>query len=163
MAETYLQLAQQIEELQHRAAAVKEQEMAEVIERIRLAIKAYGLTADQLFGVSRTAGGNSKATAKRTGRKSSGARFKDDSGNVWSGRGPRPRWLKAALESGRTLQDFAVASGDSSGPARGAASKAASVVKFRDGAGNSWSGRGPKPGWFKAAIAGGKKVEELAA
>ncbi|MDM0065343.1 H-NS family nucleoid-associated regulatory protein [Variovorax sp. J31P207] len=33
--------------------------------------------------------------------------YTDESGNTWSGRGPRPRWLRAALESGRSLQDFA--------------------------------------------------------
>ena len=162
MAETYLQLAQQIEELQHRAAAVKEQEMSEVVERIRLAIKAYGLTVEQLFGVSRTPNSNPKTPAKRSTGKSSGAGFKDDSGNVWSGRGPRPRWIKAALESGRSLADFAVAPAESSGSAPRRGAKAAPVPKFRDDAGNTWSGRGPKPGWFKAAIAAGKTAEELA-
>lgn len=136
--------------------------MAEVVERIRLAIKAYGLTVEQLFGASRANTGNAKTAAKRAGRKSSGAKFRDDSGNVWSGRGPRPRWIKAALESGRSLGDFAVASGDSPGSAPSGGQKAASAAKFRNDAGDSWSGRGPKPGWFKAAIAAGKTPEELA-
>jgi DNA-binding protein H-NS len=29
-------------------------------------------------------------------------------GDTWSGRGLQPKWLKAALESGRKLTDFAV-------------------------------------------------------
>lgn len=29
-------------------------------------------------------------------------------GEAWSGRGLRPRWLVAALKSGRKLEDFAV-------------------------------------------------------
>ncbi|MDO9314629.1 MAG: H-NS histone family protein [Burkholderiaceae bacterium] len=33
--------------------------------------------------------------------------------------------------------------------------------KFRDDAGHSWSGKGPRPGWFKAALAGGKTIEDL--
>jgi len=34
-------------------------------------------------------------------------KFKDDNGNVWSGRGPRPAWLRAALEGGAKLESFA--------------------------------------------------------
>lgn len=34
---------------------------------------------------------------------------------------------------------------------------------FSDGAGNHWSGRGPRPGWFKAALAAGRSVDDLRA
>lgn len=162
MPETYLQLAQQIEELQHRAATVKEQEMAEVIERIRLAIKAYGLTVEQLFGMARARFGDSRAPAKKSGRKSSsGAKFQDASGNVWSGRGPRPGWIKAALAAGRSMNEFAVAGVDAAAP-RGRSVKATPVAKYKDDAGHSWSGRGPKPRWFKAALEAGRTPDELA-
>ena len=40
--------------------------------------------------------------------------------------------------------------------------KPAGVIRFRDEAGNSWTGRGKRPNWFKAAIAAGKKPEDLA-
>ena len=36
------------------------------------------------------------------------------------------------------------------------------AAKYRDGAGNSWSGRGLQPNWLKAAIAAGKKIEDFA-
>ncbi len=36
------------------------------------------------------------------------------------------------------------------------------MIRFRDEAGNSWTGRGKRPNWFKAAIAAGKKPEDLA-
>jgi len=35
-------------------------------------------------------------------------------------------------------------------------------VKYRDDAGNAWSGRGLKPKWLSAAIAGGKRLEDFA-
>jgi DNA-binding protein H-NS len=35
-------------------------------------------------------------------------RFRDAQGNVWVGRGPRPKWLREALASGKTLEEFAV-------------------------------------------------------
>lgn len=33
--------------------------------------------------------------------------------------------------------------------------------KYGDGTGNSWVGRGPRPHWFREALALGKKPEEL--
>ena len=38
-------------------------------------------------------------------------------GDVWTGRGPRPLWLREALEAGAMLEDFLV--GDKAGPAIG--------------------------------------------
>lgn len=35
-------------------------------------------------------------------------------------------------------------------------------AKYRDAAGNSWSGRGLKPTWLQAAITAGKKIEDFA-
>ncbi len=35
------------------------------------------------------------------------------------------------------------------------------AVRFADGAGNEWNGRGPRPDWFKAALGAGKKPSEL--
>jgi DNA-binding protein H-NS len=35
-------------------------------------------------------------------------KYRDDHGNTWTGRGWKPLWLKAAIESGKTLDDFAV-------------------------------------------------------
>lgn len=39
--------------------------------------------------------------------------------------------------------------------------KAPPVAKYVDGAGNSWTGHGKRPNWFKAAIESGKTAEEL--
>jgi DNA-binding protein H-NS len=37
------------------------------------------------------------------------AKYRDAvTGNTWSGRGLKPNWLKAALDGGKTLADFAV-------------------------------------------------------
>lgn len=47
--------------------------------------------------------------------------------------------------------------------AAGAARTAKSprAAKYTDGQGRTWSGIGKRPAWFKAALAGGKKAEEL--
>lgn len=39
----------------------------------------------------------------------------------------------------------------------------AGAIKYKDDAGNSWSGFGPKPRWFTEALAGGKTPEDLKA
>lgn len=39
--------------------------------------------------------------------------------------------------------------------------KGVSIPTFRDEAGNSWTGFGPKPKWFKEALATGATVESL--
>ncbi|MGE4593322.1 H-NS family nucleoid-associated regulatory protein [Alcaligenes sp.] len=41
--------------------------------------------------------------------------------------------------------------------------KAKPTVKYADGTGNTWSGRGPRPHWFRAALEAGKKAEDLLA
>ena len=47
-----------------------------------------------------------KAPAKKAKRAPSKVHYSDGAGNSWTGRGPKPRWLKAAIDSGKTLQDF---------------------------------------------------------
>lgn len=44
-------------------------------------------------------------------RKSGGKRavkYRDDKGNTWTGVGQRPRWVRAAMLDGATLEQFAV-------------------------------------------------------
>jgi len=41
--------------------------------------------------------------------------------------------------------------------------KSTRAAKFSDGAGNSWSGIGKRPNWFKTALAAGKTPQELMA
>lgn len=124
VSKTYAELAQEIESLQKQAESLKEREVGEVIARMKEAIRVYGLTPEDLGFASAKRGRkpgrkSGAATAKKVGRtarsnaagKKAGKRaaaYKDASGNVWSGRGPRPRWLKEALAGGASLQDFAV-------------------------------------------------------
>ena len=194
MATTYMQLAQQIKALQAQAEQVKKKETAGVIASIKEAIAVYSLTAEEL-GLSGKSGAKSVASGKkpaaRTGRgkKMSAKRvsiaYQDGSGNTWGGRGPRPAWLRSALEGGATLESFAAGVAAPSESSRSAenegepmaaapvkkgraakavkAPKAAAAVKYKDDAGHTWSGFGPKPGWFKEALAAGKSLEALAA
>lgn len=171
MAQTYTQIQKQIEALQRQAEKLKSAEVAGVVERIKVAIEHYGLTAEQLFG-----GGRSKAAQWKPGTSSGNssgkkvavsAAYADGAGNTWGGRGPRPKWLRDAIAGGKSLDDFATKAKITSGTAARAkkhkpvASKR-KATQYSDGAGNSWSGFGPKPGWLKDALAAGKTLEELA-
>ena len=161
MTQTYSQLQKQIATLQRQADALREKEISGVISRIKVAIDHYGLTAHQLgFGAApaavRTSATKNAATVKS-------AKFSDGNGNEWSGRGPRPHWLRDALASGRSLDEFM--SGTPSAPAKKAKirkfKRRPSSVLYRDGSGNSWTGRGPQPRWMKEALASGKTLEDL--
>ncbi len=178
--QSYAKLQQHIATLQAQAAKLRSQEAAGVVARIKEAIATYGLTRQDLF-----AGEPSAVKPKSTTKKSSVAKYIDGKGGQWVGRGKRPTWLRDALAAGKKLEDFvadkfktavetftstpgvvaepaAKAAPKKRGrKAKPVAKKAASAAKYSDGAGNSWSGKGPTPKWLKDAIAGGKKREDF--
>lgn len=96
-----------VSELMAQKAAIEKQlieaqraERADAIARVRALMAEHGLTLADL-------------SAKPAAAKSSGAKvppkYRDAAtGDTWSGRGLQPKWLKAALASGRHLSDFAV-------------------------------------------------------
>ncbi|MDQ6628797.1 MAG: H-NS histone family protein [Pseudomonadota bacterium] len=47
-------------------------------------------------------------------------------------------------------------------PPRATKSRRARTIKFADGAGNTWGGRGPRPAWLNAALAAGKSLDDFA-
>jgi DNA-binding protein H-NS len=170
MKKTFVEVQKQIEALQREADQLKREEINDVITRIKEAIQIYGLTASDL-GLRGSTGGKrndpARSSAAPKKRSTARAKYRDDSGNEWVGRGPRPQWLREALAAGKTLDDFAVG-GHATGAKRNGATKSAAANKkagkarFRDQAGNSWGGRGPRPTWLKEALASGKALEEFA-
>ena len=56
--------------------------------------------------------------------------------------------------------DFEIVAGES----RKRAARASAAAKYRNPANpaQTWNGRGPKPKWFKEALAAGKTVQQLA-
>jgi DNA-binding protein H-NS len=194
MAQTYAQLQKQIDQLQHQANRVRDEEAQGVIERIKAAIAVYGLTAEQLgFGaVARPAEltaptpkpAPQKALKPATKGKSNPhfGGFSDRRGNVWSGRGPHPAWLRDALQAGHDKNEFRLGSSarptktllslPSAAPAVVAstpaiaspanASRKSPTVSYADDAGHAWSGMGPMPSWLKTRIAAGKSLADFA-
>lgn len=119
MAKSYTDLKKQIAALEAEAERLRGQEVADVVARIKEAIAAYGLTAADLGLTTSGRGRASKGRAvgasagpgvKRRAKspRSTGAKYRNDQGQTWGGRGPRPKWLRDAIASGKSLQDFAV-------------------------------------------------------
>ena len=96
------ELLEQKEALDREIERTKKQERADAIEKVRSLMAQYGLTVSDL-AVKSTA----KAKGK-TGRKVAAKYRNTATGETWSGRGLQPKWLKAALASGKKLGDFAV-------------------------------------------------------
>ena len=122
----YQRLQAQIAELQKQAAAIREAEKQATIISINELILAFDLTADELTfscdsakrtrspgkQVARPTGGattNAKSKRHPTAGTVLPARFRDDQGNTWSGRGLQPKWLREAIAAGNALESFRIA------------------------------------------------------
>jgi DNA-binding protein H-NS len=141
----YIQLRNQIQKLQKEAEILRKRERSETIARIKEAITAYELTAEDLGLVGtklgyyvgksskKTRGASAESVAKRRGRLPKSAvspgashgkilktagddkrrivapKYRDSAtGTTWTGRGRQPKWLAAAIEGGKKLEDFKI-------------------------------------------------------
>lgn len=110
---TLADIEQQIETLRKEAAAVRAREVADVVQKIKVAIDTYGLTAEDL-GLARkrrAVVATGRGTGKRSGGKAKGARpvkYRDAAGHEWVGHGKRPAWFVAALAAGQRPEDLLV-------------------------------------------------------
>lgn len=170
MSNSYASIQRQIAALQAQADKARSAEKAGVIAKIQAAIKVYGIEPTDIFGRPNGSTKKGKAVKSKIG---TGAKYADGTGNEWGGRGPRPQWLRNALAGGASLESFAAGSGASVGEKKSLNSmktrntttrpkrKRKLPVKFRDGAGNTWTGRGSQPRWLRAAIESGKTLDDL--
>jgi DNA-binding protein H-NS len=98
---TYLDLKAEAEELLRQADELREKEVEAVIEELKEKIRSYGITAQDL--------GFTPARTSRTARKIYvRVKYRGPNGEEWSGRGLTPKWLKEAVASGKSKEDFAV-------------------------------------------------------
>ena len=80
----------------------RNQDRSDAIAKVRTLMEQYGLTAADL-----STKGNAKSRAG-TGNKVAAKYRNASTGETWSGRGLQPKWLKAAVASGRKLSEFAL-------------------------------------------------------
>ncbi|MGE4452164.1 H-NS histone family protein [Castellaniella sp.] len=101
---TYLELKAKAEELLKEAEQVRQEEIAGVVADIKEKIQEYGITAADL-GFS----GFGRKVAKSMSKASNvEPKYKGPNGELWSGRGRQPVWMKEAIEQGKDKEDFAI-------------------------------------------------------
>lgn len=77
----------------------KKQERLAAIEQVRELMARFDLTPGDLL---------QRGRGRRGQRAKVAPKYRDDSGRTWTGRGLKPRWLTEALNSGKTLESFAI-------------------------------------------------------
>jgi DNA-binding protein H-NS len=100
------ELIRQKADLERQIAHLNSKGRQDAIDEIRKIMSEHGLTSDDIAAPGKARKIGTKLDG--TERKAVAAKYKDDQGNQWTGRGLKPRWLTAALAAGRKLEDFAV-------------------------------------------------------
>jgi len=98
---TYSELMAQAQSLMAQAEQARKNELSEVIAGIKNQMKQYGIALADLGGAS---------GAKKTKSKSSApAKFRGPNGELWAGGpGRKPEWVRAAMASGKSIEDFRI-------------------------------------------------------
>ena len=90
--------------LEQQIADVQRAQRSEAVAKVKALMAEYGLSLADLGSAGpRAAAAPKKATSKVA------AKYVDKAtGESWSGRGLKPKWLTAALAAGRSLSEFTV-------------------------------------------------------
>lgn len=104
LALQYLQHEKQMAEIKAKMNILVSEGRAQNLAEIRTIMAKNGLTQADLFGSAPT----SSAKSNTGGRSKVAAKYRDQAGNSWSGRGLTPRWLKAALAQGKTIEEYKI-------------------------------------------------------
>lgn len=97
-------LDKQAAELERKLAQAKKAVKADVITQIKALMAQHGLTAADLgstssAGKQRNSGAGGKVAPK----------YRNPfTGETWTGRGLKPKWIAAAIERGKKLEDFSI-------------------------------------------------------
>lgn len=96
-------LLRQQQEIAKSIAEFQSAQRAGVINEIKTLMAQHGITAADLTATGRKAASADKEPSKVA------AKYRDPAtGSTWTGRGLKPRWLVAALESGRSQEEFLI-------------------------------------------------------
>lgn len=99
-------LEKQTAELEKALAAARRAERAGVINQIKSLMAEHGLSVADLGGA--TGKTTTKAAPASAGKKVAPKYRNAATGETWTGRGLKPKWIQSALASGKKLEDFAI-------------------------------------------------------
>ena len=100
MTKLLTELLAQRAALEKQIEQTQRDEKQQAIAQVKSLMAEYGLSAADLSA--------RLATKKASGKKVAAKYRNKATGENWSGRGLQPRWLKAALATGKKLTDFSV-------------------------------------------------------
>jgi DNA-binding protein H-NS len=81
----------------------QKREHQEALGKIKSLMQDHGITVADLGNVK-----NSPKNAVRRGAKVPAKYYNAGTGDEWTGRGLKPKWVRAALDSGKSLSDFLI-------------------------------------------------------
>ncbi len=92
-------------EIEKKIADVQREERSAAINKVRMMMAEFGLTAADIAGKATAV--RASTAAKPTGKVA--AKYRNaQTGESWTGRGLQPKWLKSALAAGAKIEDFAL-------------------------------------------------------
>lgn len=100
--QSYIELKKQLAELEIRVEQARIAERQGALDKIKAIMQESGLTVEDL-GFIKTKRGSSAA-----GTKVAPKYRKPETGETWSGRGKRPRWVQAFLADGGDLETLRI-------------------------------------------------------
>ena len=143
---TFIQLQTQIQKLQKEAESLRKHEMAETIVNIKRAIKAFGLTAEDLGLTPRAPSKHSAAADATAGTKRRG----------------RPVNVDGALNLKETHRKRSPKVNAEKKDSSGLDRRSIVAPKYRDSnTGATWTGRGKQPKWLVQALVSGKMLQDF--
>lgn len=97
------ELIAQKEALERQIEQAQRVARADAISKVKSLMSEYGLTVADLSSRA------SPAKPTKEEKPKVAAKYRNrETGETWTGRGLKPRWLASALSQGKTLEDFAV-------------------------------------------------------
>ena len=97
-------LEKQTADLERRLAEVRRSERAGVIAKVKALLAEHGLTTADLGGVS----GGGKKSSLASDSKVAPKYRNPVTGDTWTGRGLKPKWVQAAIANGKTMDDLKI-------------------------------------------------------
>ncbi len=95
---TLADIQKQIDELLKQKSELVSKEKETVIEEMKEKIRIYGITTSEL-GFRKNSKASTPATTKTV-------KYKNEKGETWGGRGPKPQWVKDVEASGESLEKY---------------------------------------------------------
>ena len=101
---TYRELRTQAESLLAQAEELRKKETDAALADIKSKMQEYGISIDMLRGEARK-----KAPVAKQGKRGTvPVKYRDGSGNSWTGRGIKPKWLQKAIAEGASIDKFLI-------------------------------------------------------